>query len=118
MSEMEKEIFYNKPWILQRADPYIYRHTDGTYYFTASVPEYDKIILRRADTLAGLRTAQEKEVWHKHETGVMSSHSVPFRWRQPYSKAKADTIMCGRRKQAWEDRFPICILRKWSRLTG
>ena len=38
---------YNNPWIEQRADPYVYRHTDGSYYFTASVPAYDKIIFRK-----------------------------------------------------------------------
>ena len=48
---------YNQAFIEQRADPYVYRHTDGSYYFTASVPAYDRIILRRADTLAGLRDA-------------------------------------------------------------
>ena len=32
------EINYTAPLIIQRADPYIYRHTDGYYYFTASVP--------------------------------------------------------------------------------
>ena len=25
----EKSLKYNEPWILQRADPYVYRHTDG-----------------------------------------------------------------------------------------
>ena len=45
---------YNQPFIEQRADPYIYRHTDGKCYFTASVPEYDRIVLRESDTLAGL----------------------------------------------------------------
>ena len=45
------ESIYNKPWIMQRADPYVYRHTDGTYYFTASIPAYDGIVLRRARTL-------------------------------------------------------------------
>ncbi len=74
MGEMKKELSYNEPWILQRADPYIYRHTDGKYYFTASVPDYDKIVLRRADTLAGLWEAKETEVWHKHESGIMSYH--------------------------------------------
>ena len=68
------KLLYNKPWILQRADPYVYRHTDGTYYFTASVPAYDGIVLRRSDTLAGLADAQETEVWHKHESGIMSCH--------------------------------------------
>ncbi len=71
---MSEASLYNKPWIMQRADPYVYRHTDGTYYFTASVPAYDGIVLRRADTLAGLAEAEEKEVWHKHESGIMSCH--------------------------------------------
>ncbi len=65
---------YNEPWIMQRADPYVYRHNDGTYYFTASVPEYDKIVLRRSDTLMGLSDAPEIEIWHKHEEGPMSIH--------------------------------------------
>ena len=39
------ELQFNSIWIPQRADPYVYRHTDGTYYFTASVPEYDRIVL-------------------------------------------------------------------------
>lgn len=68
------ESIYNKPWIMQRADPYVYRHTDGTYYFTASIPAYDGIVLRRADSLKGLAEAPEKEIWHKHESGIMSCH--------------------------------------------
>lgn len=54
MGDRMSGLLYNKPWILQRADPYVYRHADGSYYFTASVPSYDGIVLRRADTLAGL----------------------------------------------------------------
>ena len=65
---------YNTPFIEQRADPYVYRHTDGTYYFTASVPAYDCIALRRAETLEQLQTAQETIVWTKHESGEMSKH--------------------------------------------
>ena len=64
---------YNTPFIAQRADPYILHHEDR-YYFTASVPEYDRIILRESPTLEGLRTAQEKVIWHAHEQGVMSRH--------------------------------------------
>ncbi len=74
MDNIDKKQIYNQPWIMQRADPYIYKHTDGTYYFTASVPEYDKIILRKADSLAGIQTAEEVEIWHKHEKGLMSYH--------------------------------------------
>lgn len=71
---MDKTVKYNEPWILQRADPYVYKHTDGTYYFTASVPAYDTIVLRSAKTLAGLAEAEEKVLWKKHESGPMSKH--------------------------------------------
>ncbi|GAA2070168.1 family 43 glycosylhydrolase [Streptomyces albiaxialis] len=62
------------PLVRQRADPHIVRHTDGTYYFTATVPEYDRIVLRRARTLAGLATAEEKVLWRAHESGEMAAH--------------------------------------------
>ncbi len=65
---------YNLPFIEQRADPYITRGQDGKYYFTASVPAYDRIVLRCSDTLKGLKTAEEKTIWHKHESGDMSRH--------------------------------------------
>eukprot|EP01032_Pedospumella_encystans_P029910 gene29910-33758_t len=58
-----------KPLIEQRADPYIYKHTDGYYYFTASVPQYDRIELRRARTIEGLAGAEKVDVWFKPEAG-------------------------------------------------
>lgn len=70
----EKKLKFNEPWILQRADPYVYRHTDGRYYFTASVPAYDAVVLRRAGSLAGLAGAEETAVWKKHKEGPMSEH--------------------------------------------
>ncbi|GLB25977.1 glycosyl hydrolase [Lacrimispora xylanolytica] len=65
---------YNEPFIRNRADPYIYRHVDGTCYFTASVPEYDRIILRRSSTLLGLKDEREITVWEKHKKGIMGAH--------------------------------------------
>lgn len=62
------------PLILQRADPYIYFHRDGYYYFTASVPEYDRIELRRAWSVKGLADAQPLTIWRKHADGPMSWH--------------------------------------------
>lgn len=62
----------NQPLIPQRADPYIYLHTDGFYYFTASVPAYDGIELRRSQTLEGLATAEPVMVWRKPATGPYS----------------------------------------------
>lgn len=69
-----KKTEYNDPFIAQRADPYIVKADDGSFYFTASVPEYDRIVLRHSDTLMGLREAEEKEIWHKHSGGKMSKH--------------------------------------------
>ena len=59
------------PFIEQRADPFILR--DGShYYFIASVPEYDRLEIRRADSLEGLRTAAPVIIWRKPESGPMS----------------------------------------------
>lgn len=64
----------NPIWIPQRADPYVYRHTDGTYYFTASVPAYDRIVLRSSSRLEALAEAEETTIWTKHGTGNMGNH--------------------------------------------
>ncbi|HOO06658.1 MAG TPA: family 43 glycosylhydrolase [Ruminococcus sp.] len=71
---------YSDPFIQERADPFI--TTDGMYYyFTASYPAYgsvdkgyDRIILRRSDTLAGLAQAEEKTIWKAHSSGIMAKH--------------------------------------------
>ncbi|GGN95461.1 glycoside hydrolase family 43 protein [Saccharibacillus kuerlensis] len=63
---------YQNPVIAQRADPWVYKHTDGYYYFTASVPKYDLLELRRSKTIQGLAEAEPVVVWRKHEEGPMS----------------------------------------------
>ncbi len=69
-----KETIYQDVWIPQRADPYVYRHTDGSYYFTASLPAYDGIAIRRASGLEELAQAKEVMIWKKHISGPMSEH--------------------------------------------
>ncbi len=64
----------NHPIVEQRADPFVYKHTDGYYYFTGSVPTYDRIELRKAKTIEGLKDAKTFDVWFKHESGPMSRH--------------------------------------------
>lgn len=64
---------WTNPIAPHRADPQILLH-DGWYYFTATVPEYDRIELRRARTLGELSTAEPKVIWRKHEQGPMGSH--------------------------------------------
>lgn len=67
---------YPNPFIAQRADPCILKGNDGYYYFTASYPMlggndkdgYDKIVLRRSETIAGLASAKEITIWDCDDT--------------------------------------------------
>ncbi|MFJ2439448.1 family 43 glycosylhydrolase [Streptomyces sp. NPDC087658] len=65
---------FTNPVAEQRADPHIFKHTDGFYYFTATVPAYDRIVMRRATTLQGLSSAPETTIWSKHTSGEMGAH--------------------------------------------
>lgn len=62
------------PLIRYRADPHILKHSDGYYYFMGTVPEYDRLILRRARTIAELANADEKVIWRKKSSGPMGAH--------------------------------------------
>lgn len=64
---------YPKPFIMQRADPHLSKGHDGYYYFTASVPAYDRIEIRRAQTINELPDAKTVDVWYAPEQGPYSS---------------------------------------------
>ena len=65
---------FNIPFIAQRADPYIYKADNGDYYFTASIPEYNKIILRKSKKIKDLQNAEEITIWTAHKEGPQSLH--------------------------------------------
>lgn len=65
---------WSNPILPQRADPHVFLHTDGYYYLTATVPEYDRIELRRAKSLRELSTAVPKVIWRKQTSGPMAAH--------------------------------------------
>ncbi|MCX2924556.1 glycoside hydrolase family 43 protein [Streptomyces sp. NEAU-W12] len=90
---------YANPLVRHRADPHITRHTDGFYYFTATAPEYDRIILRRSRTLAGLGNAAESVIWRAHPTGDMGAHiwapemhRVAGKWYVYFAAAPAEDV--------------------------
>ena len=81
--------------IEQRADPYIL-HKDGWYYFTASVPEFDRVVLRKARTIRELSDAVERVVWTRHADGPLSCniwapeiHFVDGKWVIYFAAARA-----------------------------
>ncbi len=69
-----QELKFDNPIAEQRADPWVWKDIDGTYYLIATVPEYDRIVLRKADSINGLKDAAEKILWEKHTSGVMGAH--------------------------------------------
>ena len=90
---------FSNPLIPQRADPFVYRHSDGFYYFTASVPEYDRVEVRRSQTLAGLAGAKAVDVWRKPSSGPMSDliwapeiHFVDGEWIVYFAAAPSREI--------------------------
>jgi GH43 family beta-xylosidase len=92
-------VLYTNSLVAQRADPHIYKHTDGFYYFTATVPQYDRIILRRATTLQGLASAGETVIWRRHTSGEMAAHiwapEIHFingRWYIYFAAGRSDDI--------------------------
>ncbi len=88
----------SNPLVLQRADPQIMKH-DGWYYLMASVPEYDRLALRRSKTLAGLAAAEEVVVWHRPAKGVMGGyiwapelHHFDGRWHIYFAAGNSDDV--------------------------
>jgi GH43 family beta-xylosidase len=96
---MQKVETLKNPIVEQRADPWVYKHTDGFYYFTASVPEYDRIEVRRSKTIQGLGDAEPVVAWTKHEDGIMSAniwapeiHFIDGKWYIYFAAARKDAI--------------------------
>ncbi|WP_171683406.1 family 43 glycosylhydrolase [Paenibacillus planticolens] len=75
---------YSNPLIKNGADPDIYKGKDGYFYYTSSymdasnnnvaAKQYDRITLRRATTIQGLATAEEKQIFYKNASGDASYH--------------------------------------------
>ncbi|WP_246277827.1 family 43 glycosylhydrolase [Phytohabitans rumicis] len=92
-------VLYTNSLIAQRADPHIVKHTDGYYYFTATAPEYDRIVMRRATSLQGLATAAETVIWRKHSSGEMGAHIwapeihyIDGRWYIYFAAGRTDDV--------------------------
>lgn len=93
---------YINPVVEQRADPWIYKHVDGTYYFTASVPEYDRIEIRRSATIQGLKDAVPVTVWRKYDSGPLSAniwapeiHYIRGKWYIYFAAARTTETQDG-----------------------
>lgn len=89
------------PLIEQRADPFILRHQDS-YWFIASVPEYDRLEIRRAETLAQLADAPATVVWRKPDRGPLSAliwapelHHIDGQWVIYFAAAPSKVIKNG-----------------------
>ena len=87
------------PVVKQRADPYVFRATDGTYYLTATVPEYDRIELRSANSIGALSRSKPVTIWRKHATDEMGAHiwapelhRIYGKWYIYFAAGRADSV--------------------------
>ncbi|WP_228853004.1 glycoside hydrolase family 43 protein [Aegicerativicinus sediminis] len=94
-----QESLFDNPIAEQRADPWVYKTDDGIYYLIATVPEYDRIVIRKSKTLNGLKNATEKVVWNKHNKGVMGAHiwapelhKINGKWYIYFAAGEAENI--------------------------
>ena len=97
-AKSRKSVIVN-PLVQQRADAQIERHPDGYYYMMASVPEYDRLIIRRSKTLAGLSSAKEAVVWRRPASGKMAGyiwapelHRFDGRWHIYFAAGNGDDL--------------------------
>ena len=93
------DIHFKNPLLRQRADPHVFLHTDGQYYFTATVPEYDRIEIRRTRDLNLLSSAETKVIWRKHASGPLSKHiwapeihHIDGKWYIYFTASSVDAI--------------------------
>ena len=87
------------PLVRQRADPMVLKAADGTYYLTATVPEYDRIELRAAPSIGALGVARPVTIWRKHATGEMGAHiwapelhRIYGKWYIYFAAGRADSV--------------------------
>lgn len=91
---------YSNPVVINRADPWIYKHVDGYYYFIATHPDYQVIELRRAKKINELKQTKEiKIIWYAHDSGNESQliwapelHFIANKW-YVYFAASDDPII-------------------------
>ncbi len=100
----------NDVFIANRADPYITRGVGEDnkqyYYFTASYPMdgeddangYDRVVLRRSETLDGLKDAEEKVIWKPTASNAShrfiwapEMHYIGGKWYMFYAGSNSTT---------------------------
>lgn len=94
-----KMMTWKNPIVRERADPHVFLNSDGYYYMVATVPEYDRIELRRARDIGGLSSGEKKTIWKKHSHGEMGAHiwapeihNIDGRWYVYFTSAPAEDI--------------------------
>jgi GH43 family beta-xylosidase len=99
MAMAATEPSFDNPLLRQRADPHAFLHTDGQYYVSATVAEWDRIEIRRTRDLNSLGTAQAKVIWRKHASGPMSAHIwapeihfIDGKWYVYFTASRHDAI--------------------------
>ncbi|OME87819.1 alpha-N-arabinofuranosidase [Paenibacillus sp. FSL A5-0031] len=60
------------PLLVHGADPWMYKHVDGTYYFM--VTRRNRLDLWRSDNITNIANGDKKTIWIPEETGINSNN--------------------------------------------
>ncbi len=92
-----QNIEFDNPIAEKRADPWVFKTDAGEYYLIATVPEYDRIVLRKANSINELKNAEEKVIWESHKSGDMAAHiwapelhNIDGKWYIYFAAAPSD----------------------------
>ncbi|WP_449528523.1 immunoglobulin-like domain-containing protein [Galactobacter valiniphilus] len=115
---------YEETLVERRADPDVTLGDDGWYYFTGSYPMvnasdkegYDRVILRRAKTIAGLKDAEEVSIWDESSSADFN----PYIWAPELQKIGDDWYVlftAARKGGVWDIR-PVVLKYTGGEFTG
>ncbi|MBD2867254.1 glycoside hydrolase family 43 protein [Paenibacillus arenilitoris] len=69
---MDKRTTFCNPVAERAADPWVYKHSDGSYYFMAT--RGDRLVLTRSSTLSGIAAGRQATIWRPEPGGSYSHH--------------------------------------------
>ncbi|HAH61663.1 MAG TPA: alpha-N-arabinofuranosidase [Treponema sp.] len=78
-ADIDDTTSYANPITDYEADPWIYHHTDGYFYYTATYSDFDRIIIRKAETINLLRTASETDLLTAN-SGILAGTAYEYIW--------------------------------------
>lgn len=90
MEKLPQTATFHNPIVEQAADPWVWKHTDGFYYFMHTAR--DRIELTKSDSLSRIAEGRKKTIWapepggrYSHNLWAPEIHHVQGKWYVYYT---------------------------------